>query len=119
APLASMATISIQDDANMVRYRPLFELIKESALVDPIKKTQEQRWGRALIRWSPLCGALSTVEPDKGGLFVRWFVKGSCRRAFANWAQSGIHLVPPIHCPPTAEWPIMVHPVNPQQCGSG
>jgi hypothetical protein len=71
-----MATISIQDDANMVRYRPLFELIKESALVDPIKKTQEQRWGRALIRWSPLCGALSTVEPDKGGLFVRWFVKG-------------------------------------------
>jgi hypothetical protein len=38
-----MATISIQDDANMVRYRPLFELIEQSALVNPIKKTQEQR----------------------------------------------------------------------------
>jgi hypothetical protein len=63
-----MATISIQDDANMVRYRPLFELIEESALVNPIKKTQEQRWGRALNRWPPLRGALSTVEPDKGGL---------------------------------------------------
>jgi hypothetical protein len=71
-----MATISIQDDANMVRYRPLFELIEESALVNPIKKAQEQRWGRALIRWPPLCGALSTVEPDKGDLFVIWFVKG-------------------------------------------
>jgi hypothetical protein len=50
APLVSMATISIQDDANMVRYRPLFEPVKDSVLVNPIKKTHEQRSGRALIR---------------------------------------------------------------------
>jgi hypothetical protein len=41
APLVSMATVSIQDDANMVRDRPLSELIEESALVNPIEKTQE------------------------------------------------------------------------------
>jgi hypothetical protein len=39
ASLASMAAISIQDDANVARHRPLFELIDESALVNPIKKT--------------------------------------------------------------------------------
>jgi hypothetical protein len=42
ASLASMAAISIQDDANVPRHRPAFEQIKESALVNPIKKTQEQ-----------------------------------------------------------------------------
>src|SRR5262245_7517067 len=94
-----MATVSIQDDANMVRYRPLFELIEESAFVNPIKKTQEQRCGRGLIRWPPLRGTLFTVEPAKGGSFVRWFVKGKRSRTFANWAQSGIHLVHPTHCP--------------------
>jgi hypothetical protein len=34
-----MAAISIQDYANVARHRPLFELIEESALVNPIKKT--------------------------------------------------------------------------------
>jgi hypothetical protein len=47
APLGRMAAISIQDDPNMAWHRPLFELIKQSALVNPIKKSQEQRCGRA------------------------------------------------------------------------
>src|SRR5262249_43512449 len=45
ASLASMAAIAIQDDANVARHRPALELIKELALVKPIKKTQEQRCG--------------------------------------------------------------------------
>ena len=47
---ASMAAISIQDDANVARHRPLFELTKESALVNPIKKAQEQRCVGAFVR---------------------------------------------------------------------
>ena len=42
ASLAGMAAISVQDDADMARHRPLLELMKESALVNPIKETQEE-----------------------------------------------------------------------------
>jgi hypothetical protein len=71
-----MAAISIKDDANMARHWPAFELIKESAFVKPIKKTLEQRCGRAFGRWLSLGGVLPGLEPDKGGLFVKLFVKG-------------------------------------------
>src|SRR5260370_5481626 len=41
-------------------YRPLFELIKKSALVNPIKKTEERRCGIAAV------GRLAVVVPPKG-----------------------------------------------------
>jgi hypothetical protein len=68
-----MAAISIQDDANVARHRPLFELIKELAFVNPIKKTQEQRCGRAFVRRLSLRGGgvLPDVEPGRGSLFVK------------------------------------------------
>jgi hypothetical protein len=71
-----MAAISIQDDTNVARHRPAFEPIKESALVKPIKKTQEQRCGRAFGRRLSLGGVLPGLEPDRGGLFVEFSVKG-------------------------------------------
>jgi hypothetical protein len=51
-----MSAISIQDDANMAWRRPLFELMKQSALVNPIKKSQE-RCGRAFAGLLSLSGA--------------------------------------------------------------
>src|SRR6516165_8346998 len=66
ASLASMAAISIQDDANVARHRPLFELIEESALVNPIKKTYKRRGSRAVVRRPSLLGSLPSVEPGRG-----------------------------------------------------
>src|SRR5207253_11443186 len=71
ASLASMAAISIQDDANVARHRPLFELIQEPALVNPIKKTQQRRCGRAFVRRLSLRGVLPGVEPGRSSLFVK------------------------------------------------
>src|SRR6516162_5291620 len=96
ASLASMAAISIQDDANVARHRPLFELIKEPALVNPIKKTQGQRYGRAFVGWLLLGGLVPRVEPGRGSLFF----KGQRSRAFVGWAPTGIHLVHP-----SRRWP--------------
>jgi hypothetical protein len=62
-----MAAISIQDDANMAWRRPLFELIKQSALVNPIKKAQEQRCGRAFAGPLSLSGAFLPGDDAGGG----------------------------------------------------
>jgi hypothetical protein len=62
-----MAAISIQDDANMAWRRPLFELIKQSALVNPIKKSQEQRCGRAFAGPLSLSGAFLPGDDASGG----------------------------------------------------
>jgi hypothetical protein len=70
ASLASMAGISIQDDANVARHRPLFKLIEESALVNPIKKTYKRRGSRAVVRRPSLLGSLPSVEPGRGSLSV-------------------------------------------------
>jgi hypothetical protein len=61
-----MAAISIQDDANMAWRRPLFELIKQSALVNPIKKSQE-RCGRAFAGLLSLSGAFLPGDDAAGG----------------------------------------------------
>jgi hypothetical protein len=45
-------------------------------LVKPIKKTQEQRYGRAFGRRLSLAGVLPGLEPERGGLFVKSSVKG-------------------------------------------
>src|SRR6266404_7290338 len=66
APLGRMAAISIQDDANMAWHRPLFELIKQSALVNPIKKAQEQRCGRAFAA-GPLSLSGAFLPGDDAG----------------------------------------------------
>src|SRR5262245_48594316 len=71
ASLASVAAISTQDDSNMARRRLLFELVKEPALVNPIKKTEEQRSGRAFVRWLALRGVLRGVEPRRGSSSVK------------------------------------------------
>ena len=71
ASLASMAAISVQDDANVARHRPLFELIQEPALVNPIKKTQQRRCGRAFVRRLSLRGFLPGVEPRRGSSSVK------------------------------------------------
>jgi hypothetical protein len=65
-----MAAISIQDDANVARHRPAFELIKESALINPIKKTQRQRCGRAFVRRLSLGRVLPGVKPGRDNLLV-------------------------------------------------
>src|SRR5215831_13515623 len=62
-----MAAISVQDDANMAWRRPLFELIKQSALVNPIKKAQEQRCGRAFA--GPLSSNIGTATLANGTVF--------------------------------------------------
>jgi len=62
-----MAAISIQDDANMPWRRPLFELMKQSALVNPIKKAQEQRRGRAFAGPLSLSGAFLPGDDAGGG----------------------------------------------------
>jgi hypothetical protein len=43
----------------------------ESALVNPVKKTQEQRCGRAFVRWLLLRGLLPRVELGRDSLFVK------------------------------------------------
>src|SRR5262249_1040523 len=71
APLASMAAISIQDDANVARRRLLFELVKEPALVNPVKKTQERRCGGACFRRLSLRGVLPGLELGRGSLLIK------------------------------------------------
>jgi hypothetical protein len=48
--LAGIAAISVQDDADVARHRPLFELTKEVPLANPGKETQEQRCRGATCR---------------------------------------------------------------------
>jgi hypothetical protein len=55
-----MATISVQDDADVARHPPLCELIEETAFVNPIKKAEEQRSRRALV------GRLSLAAVRRG-----------------------------------------------------
>jgi hypothetical protein len=63
-----MAAIAVQDDTDVARHRPPFELIKEPALVNPIKKTEEQRCGLALSRWRSRGGRPPDIEPGEGRL---------------------------------------------------
>jgi len=64
----------------VARHRPLFELIEEPTLVNPIKKTQAQRCGRAFVGWLLLGGLLPRVESGRGSLFF----KGQRSRAFVG-----------------------------------
>src|SRR5262249_60973123 len=68
APLASMAAISIQDDANVARRRLLFELVKEPALVNPVKKTQERRCGGGFFRGIFRPGGFPVFGLGRGGV---------------------------------------------------
>src|SRR5262249_22825178 len=96
ASLASMAAISIQDDANVAWHPPLFELIEEAALINPIKKTEERRRSRAVVGRPSLLGSLPGVKPRRG----RFCVEGWRSRAFVGWAPTGIHPVHPSpRCP--------------------
>jgi len=70
ASLAGMAAISIQDDANVLRHRPPFELIEEPALINPIKETERQRCGCAFCRWLSLSSVPPGVEPGRGNLLI-------------------------------------------------
>jgi hypothetical protein len=41
ASAATVAAISIQDDANVARQRSTFELMQQSTLVNPVEKSQQ------------------------------------------------------------------------------
>ena len=80
----------------MARHRPVFDLIEESALVNPIKKAKGQRYGRAFVGWPPLRSHLPDLEPRRDSLSV----KGQRGRAIVDWAPNTIHLVHPLpRCP--------------------
>src|SRR5436190_9651638 len=97
ASLAGMAAISVQDDADVARHRPLRELMKEAALVNPIKGTQEQRSRRALVGRLALRGALPGLELRRASSSIK---KGRRNRAFVGWAATGIHARSPLTLPP-------------------
>src|SRR5262249_29449838 len=112
APLACMAAISIQDDADVARHRLLFKLIKEPALVNPIKETQEKRSGRTFVRWLSLPSLLPDIEPGRGSLFIT----GEHSRAFVGWAATGIHRDHPLPRCPMAEYPAKGRAVRAPAC---
>jgi hypothetical protein len=71
-----MPAISVQNDANMTRHLPLFDLIKQPALINPVKRAQERRCGSAFVRPLSLNGRSCrsvppSVELGKGSLLVK------------------------------------------------
>ena len=46
---ASVAAISIKDNANVAGQRSSLELVQESALVNPVEKPQQPRRSKALV----------------------------------------------------------------------
>src|SRR6516164_5033799 len=77
----------------MAWHRSMFELIKQSALVNPIKKSQEKRCGRAFAGLLSLSEAFLAGDDAGGGSLL----KGERSCAFVDWAPTGIHLIP--RCP--------------------
>jgi hypothetical protein len=80
-----MAAVAIKDDANMTWHWPLFELMKEQALVNPIKKRQEQRSGRDFLRVLSFRSVMTHVESRKDYR----------ARAFVGGLPTGMNLVHP------------------------
>jgi len=68
--------------------------MKQSALVNPIKKSQE-RCGRAFAGLLSLRGAFLPGDDAAGGSLL---VEGERSCAFVDWAPTGIHLMHP-RCP--------------------
>jgi hypothetical protein len=92
-----MPAISIQNNANVSRHQSLFDLAKQSALVNPIKKAEEQRCGFALIRPPSLsrrscCDVPPDVERGRDSLFI----KGQRNGALVRRAPIGFHILHPV-----------------------
>jgi hypothetical protein len=68
AAAATVAAISIQDNANVARQRSSFDLAQESTLVTPVEKSQQLRAPSS----SPK-GPLRLVDIDQGA--ASWWVK--------------------------------------------
>src|SRR5262249_32140128 len=67
---ASVAAISIKDNANVARQRSSLELVQESALVNPVEKLQQPRWSKALIVEFSLPNHRAEIGPVHPGYWI-------------------------------------------------
>src|SRR5262249_51131597 len=67
---ASMAAISVQDDANVARQRSPLELTQESALVNPVQKLQQLWAGSAFAAGLSLSTRLAEIDLASAGRWI-------------------------------------------------